>query len=76
MSDTKPTYVSEAALMTLSHTDMQKAVEYWLNNKVMRYPCRVTDMKEVKAPTYENQYSTFEIVIGIEEAGDEYGHKD
>lgn len=52
-------FVSGSAKITLSQNDIAKAVEFWLNEKVLRFPCEISKLFETRV----NHYSTFEITL-------------
>ena len=56
-----------AAKLELSQYDIAKAVEFWLNERVLKQRCQVTGLKQANS----NQWQTVKFHVEVEEIGDE-----
>jgi hypothetical protein len=60
-------FQSGDAKLELSQADIARAVEYWLNKRILRQPCVVHDLKVSTA----NQWQAVTFRVTIVEAEDE-----
>jgi hypothetical protein len=56
-------FATSKAKIILSQDDIAKAVEFWLNEKIMRLPCKIAGMVESRV----NDRSTFEVEFQMTE---------
>lgn len=50
-----------AAKMELSQHDIAKAVEFWLNERVLKHPCQVTGVAQKNATQWKTLAFTVEL---------------
>ena len=59
-------FANGVSKLELSKNDIAKAVEFWLNEKVLKVPCEVADMEKSDRPF---SVATFEITLHEKEHG-------
>ena len=57
-----------AAKMELSQHDIAKAVEFWLNARVLKHPCQVTGMSQNNA----TQWKVLTFTVDLQELEPEF----
>lgn len=50
-------FVEGKAQLVLSQNDVAKAIEFWLNSEILKFPCKVTGLAESRV----NSRSTFDV---------------
>ena len=58
-------FANGVSKLELSREDIAKAVEFWLNAKVLKVPCEVTSMAKTDS---QFSYGVFEVVLHEKES--------